>query len=93
MEVYQIDYDLRNGREYLSLYERIKQYPAWCRPLASTWVIQTSQTVTQVLDNLLGAMDQDDGILVTRLSGEAAWKNIDPEVPDYLKNLLKGKAA
>lgn len=93
MAVYQIDYDLRKNRDYQPLYDRIKSYRAWCRPLESSWVIQTNQSAAQIRDHLFGAMDRDDGLLVTRLSGEAAWRNIDPKVADYLKKLLKRQAA
>ena len=93
MKVYQIDYDLRKNRDYQALYDRIKAYPAWCRPLESTWVIQTTQSAAQIRDYLLGALDSDDGLLVTRLSGEAAWNNIDPKVSAYLKNLIERQAA
>lgn len=93
MKVYQIDYDLRKNRNYEALYERIRMYPTWCRPLESTWVIQTTQSATQIRDYLVGALDTDDGLLVTRLSGEAAWRNIEPKVSEHLKNLLERAAA
>ena len=38
-------------------------------------------------------MDHDDGILVTRLKGEAAWDNLNPKVGNYLKDLLERQAA
>lgn len=93
MKVYQIDYDLRNRRNYQSLYERIKSYPFWCRPLESTWVVSTESSAVQVRNYLKGALDQDDGILVTRLEGEAAWDNVGLKVGSYLKDLLERKAA
>lgn len=93
MKVYQIDYDLRNQRNYQSLYDRIKSYQIWCRPLESTWVIATDSSATQVAEYLKGAMDRDDGILVTRLEGEAAWYNVAPDAGEYLKNLLERQAA
>lgn len=93
MSVYQIDYDLRNQRNYQPLYERIKSYGAWCRPLESSWVIQTSQSADQIRDYLAAVMDADDGLLVARLRGEAAWRNLSPEVSRYLKNLLESQVA
>jgi len=93
MAVYQIDYDLRNKGSYQALYERLRSYQVWCRPLESTWVIATQESATQVRDYLLGVMDQDDGILVTRLRSEAAWHGIDAEVGSYLKSLLERQAA
>ncbi|MFT6664716.1 MAG: hypothetical protein ACJA05_001564 [Porticoccus sp.] len=93
MAVYQIDYDLRKNRNYEELYKRIQNYPKWCRPLESTWVISTSQSASQVANNLLQAMDGDDGLLVTRLNGEASWYGIDPKAAAYLKGMLEQQAA
>jgi hypothetical protein len=84
MRLYQITYDLRKQRDYPSLHERIKAYGTWCRPLESTWIIATTQTAVQVRDNLNSVMDQDDGLLVTRLQGEAAWHGLSTEVAEWL---------
>jgi len=88
MKVYQISYDLRKQRDYDPLYERIKAYGNWCHPLESTWVITTTQSAAQIRDYLAGVMDQDDGLLVTRLQGEAAWRNLDDKVSSWLKDQL-----
>lgn len=93
MKVYQIDYDLRKNRNYEPLHDRIRTYPAWCRPLESSWVIGTTNTLTQVRDYLKGAMDSDDGILVTELTGAAAWSGLSAEISDFLKDLLERRAA
>lgn len=93
MAVYQINYDLRKQRNYAPLYERLERYSMWCRPLESCWVISTTQSATQVRDHLRAVMDQDDGLLVTRLEAEAAWVNLDPKVSEYLKEMLEKKAA
>ena len=93
MSLYQINYDLRKQRNYELLYERLKGYSMWCRPLESCWVISTTQSATQVRDQLREVIDQDDGLLVTRLSGEAAWVNLAPKVSAYLKDMLEKKAA
>jgi hypothetical protein len=93
MAVYQIDYDLRKQRNYAPLYERLKTYSGWCRPLESTWVISTNQSAAQIRDYLRAAMDGDDGLLVTRLQGEAAWYGLSEEVSAYLKSMLEGQVA
>ncbi|MGD8590332.1 MAG: hypothetical protein PVG22_16015, partial [Chromatiales bacterium] len=72
---------------YDALYERIKTYP-WCHALESSWVIATQQSAVQVRDYLAQVMDQDDGLLVTRLSGEAAWRNLGDQVTQWLKQSL-----
>ena len=86
MKLYQIAYDLRKQRNYQALYDRIKAYGTWCRPLESTWIVATSQSATQVRDNLKAAMDADDGLLVTRLQGDAAWIGLDAEKTQWLQN-------
>jgi hypothetical protein len=88
MKVYQVSYDLRKQRNYDALYKRIKDYGSYCHPLESSWVIATSETASQVRDYLAQAMDQDDGLLVTRLQGEAAWRNIDDKISNWLKQQL-----
>ena len=93
MKVYQVSYDLRKQRNYDALYERIKSYGSWCHALESSWAIATDQTAAQVLDYLSPALDQDDGLLVTRLYGEAAWKGLDPKGSDWLKRQLERQAA
>lgn len=93
MGLYQITYDLRKQRDYQSLHARIKAYGTWCRALESTWVISASQSAAQVRDNLLAVMDRDDGLLVTRLQGEAAWYGVPTEVSNWLKNQLQRCAA
>ena len=92
MKVYQISYDLRKQRDYAALYERIKTYH-WCHPLESCWVIATQQSATQVRDNLVQVMDRDDGLMVTRLSGEAAWRNLGDQVSQWLKRQMEATAA
>ena len=93
MSVYQVSYDLRKQRNYDALYERIKRYESWGHALESTWVIVTNQSAAQVRDNLKAVMDEDDGLLVTRLQGEAAWYGLGNGVPDWLKQVLERQAA
>lgn len=93
MSLYQISYDLRKQRNYDALFERIKAYGNWCHALESCWVISTNQSAAQVRDNLLQAIDGDDGLLVARLSGEAAWYGLEPVVSNWLKTQLESAAA
>ena len=93
MKLYQIDYDLRKQRNYDALYERIKSYGNWCHALESSWVIATDQSAVQIRDYLYQALDKDDGLLVTRLQGEAAWIGLDSKVTDWLKQHLEPQAA
>lgn len=92
MKVYQISYDLRKQRDYTALYERIKTYHC-CHPLESCWVIATQQSAMQVRDNLVQVMDRDDGLMVTRLNGEAAWRSLGDQVSRWLKQQLDAATA
>ena len=89
MKVYQISYDLRNQRNYAALYERIKNYGTYCQALESSWVVATQQSAAQVHDYLAQVLDNDDGLLITRLSGEAAWSGLDSNVSKWLKKQLE----
>lgn len=93
MKVYQISYDLRKQRNYDALYERIKSYGTWCHALESTWLIATHQQAAQIRDYLSEAMDSDDGILVVRLQGAAAWAGLGDRKNAWIKQQLSSCAA
>ena len=88
MKVYQISYDLRKQRNYEALYERIRSYGIYSHALESTWLIASNQTAVQVCDYLYEVMDSDDGLLVTRLQGEAAWNGLRDKTTEWLQNQL-----
>lgn len=89
MKVYQISYDLRKQRNYNALYERIRNLGDWCHALESSWVVVTELDAISLHDYLKQVMDADDGLLVTRLKGEAAWSGLDPKVRSWLKQRLE----
>ena len=89
MKVYQINYDLRKQRDYSSLIKQIKAYGTYAKPLESCWLIATDQSATQVRNNLASVMDADDGLLVTRLQGEAAWQAVDSDTDGAMSSWLK----
>lgn len=93
MKVYQITYDLRKQRNYEALYERLKSYGTYCRALESTWLISTNQNATQIRDYLSEVVDGDDGLLVTRLQGEAAWRGLGEQKNSWIKKQLESCSA
>ena len=76
MATYIITYDLRNNRDYSSLYSAIKSYGTWARITESSWAIVTEQNTAQVRDFLSSSMDADDRLFVAKYGGAAAWKNV-----------------
>ena len=94
MRVLCITYDLRSpGRNYESLYTAIKALGSWCHPLESTWVVSTGLSAEAVRDRLRGAIDRNDGLLVTRLTNEAAWYGLSKELDDWLFQTLSVASA
>jgi hypothetical protein len=86
MKKYQICYDLRApGRNYEELYKAIRSYGHWAHPLESTWIIQTTQTASEIAKYLRQFMDANDGLIVTGWNGEAAWFNVNSEAGDWMK--------
>ncbi|MCF7519836.1 hypothetical protein [Pseudoalteromonas sp. L21] len=80
MAVYCVSYDLnRAGQNYNALYEEIKASSGWCHPLDSTWLISSSETADQLSDRLRKHLDNNDDLLVIKVTrGYAGWlpKNI-----------------
>ena len=76
MACYIISYDLRNRRDYASLYEAIKSYGTWAHILESTWAVVSEKATTEVRNHLISYMDNDDGLFVAQSSGIAAWLKV-----------------
>ena len=75
MKCYIISYDLRNERDYESLYDAIQSYGTWAKITESTWAIVTDKSAKNVRDHLLTTMDGDDRLFVVKSGVEAAWQN------------------
>jgi len=74
---YIINYDLRNQRDYESLYKAIKSYGTYAKVLESCWAVVSSKTVSQVRDHLAQFIDSDDGLFVVKTCGMGAWRNVN----------------
>lgn len=75
MTKYVITYDLRKpGRNYDGLIAAIKTY-AWAKVNESSWFISTNQTPSEVRDKISATVDSGDRLMVTALTGAAAWRN------------------
>lgn len=83
-----LTYDLcEPGKDYASLYEKIKSYSKWAKITESTWFIKTDKTCVDVRDELTSEMDDNDRLFVAELSGVAAWRNVICK-SDFLKENL-----
>jgi len=88
-KAYSITYDLMSpGRDYATLFERIKRLGTWARPTASQWVVLTTGSAAGIRDGLRPFIDANDRLLVTALTGEAAWSGLTPDVSEWLRREL-----
>lgn len=83
-----VTYDLRApGRDYSSLYDKFKAYPAWAKITESTWLLKTDKSCVDVRNDIDSALDSNDRIFVTESTGVGAWRNVICE-SDFLKKNL-----
>jgi hypothetical protein len=91
MNKFLVTYDLvgtnESSADYERLIERIKGYSGWGKVQKSVWLISSSQTATEVRDQLAGSMDSNDRLLVIKVTGTAAWQNEICD-RDWLKRFL-----
>lgn len=89
MSVYSINYDLNSpGQNYDDLYEEIKQQGAWWHYLESMWLVDTSKSTSTIRDNLSPHLDNNDEILVTKLSGSWSSWGLSDNAEDWLHDHL-----
>ena len=77
MKIFNVSYDLRNQRDYDSLYDRLNKLGGK-RVLESMWTLKLDDSVNSgmVRDDLKRFMDSDDGIFVAEMKSYA-WNNLD----------------
>lgn len=86
---YCVSYDLnKTGQNYNALYEELKKSPNWCHPLDSTWLIVTSESPQELANRLRKHMDDNDGLLVIRVTSDhAGW--LSQEVWDWINENIR----
>lgn len=89
MNVYSITYDLHTpGQKYQCLKVKLEAYGYYWHAQQSVWLIKTNDSAASIRDNLKACLDNNDKIIVARLSREAAWAGYSKEVIDWLKGAL-----
>lgn len=76
MSAFMITYDLYTpGQKYDCIEKAIKSVcPANWKMLRSVWLVTYSGTAVQLRDAVAKCLDNNDDLIVVRLSGEAAWQ-------------------
>lgn len=86
-----VSYDLQAPeKDYEKLWEHLKSYPNWARPLESFWLIKTDRTPNQMKEIIRDYyIDRDDKIFVVDVNGKAAsWHNLSEKISEWIKNHL-----
>ncbi len=86
--LYMVSYDLRKkGKDYIGLYEQLKNSPGWAHYLGSTWLISTNEQPKDLYERLSAHLDRSDYILIAPFSGnyygvlpKEAWEWIKQSV-------------
>ena len=85
MASFLISYDLIADKDYSKLYEAIRNYGSFAHILESVWIIKSTESSTNIRDNLMSYIDSNDKLFIAKLTGESAWVNLSSEISNWLK--------
>ena len=89
MNTYLISYDLGSPEtrtDYNALSKHIKSlYTKWARPVDSVWIIKSDNSAGDIRKQIKSELDENDSLIVVKLSGSWGTYNISKEVTDWLK--------
>jgi hypothetical protein len=82
-----ISYDLKTpGKDYQKLWDYLKTYPSWAKPLESVWILKTNFSTKEVRDNLLSYIDANDKILIIDVTDRSSsWKNLSANISTWIQ--------
>ena len=84
MAVFLVTFDLRKPEhDYAPFYERLRRYDH-VEALKTAWLVDSARYAGQIRDDLFEAMDQDDGLLIVLMEGEAGWNRLEGEAQEWL---------
>ena len=87
MAIYCVGYDLIKGKDYTKLIDKLKSYGTYARAQGSLWFIKSSKSASYIRDELKGATDDDDKIIVIKVTLPWASLNLSKDVNDWLKDM------
>ena len=89
MATFIVAYDLHEpGQSYDCIIAKLTAYPTHWHMQQSVWIIVTTQTAMQILDNLKTCLDANDKLFVGELGKDAAWIGYSNDVTTWLKKHL-----
>ncbi|MDO6632786.1 CRISPR-associated protein Cas2 [Bacillus thuringiensis] len=80
-----ITYDLIGpNRDYEKISKKIETYPNHSHILESVWIVKSDTSSKEIRDNLKTALDDNDKLFVSKLTGECAWRKIDEPASQWI---------
>lgn len=87
--IYIVVYDLLEpGQHYDSLIKKIKEYDGWAKLGYSCFLIKTEKYATEVRDELIQFVDENDKLYVGKVTTPAAWLNMPKDVVKWINDNL-----
>lgn len=86
MANYLVTYDLRkelDSEGYKKLYEALRSYGTYSWPLESIWIVEAT-SANAILSKLSPLLDDNDGLLVVKLTEELCYRRVKKGVPPWL---------
>lgn len=85
-----VSYDLRApGKDYSRLWEALRSYYEYIKPLESFWLLQTSYSAEEVRNHLREHIDSNDRLIVINVSNDAAaWYGLSATDSKWIKDNL-----
>jgi len=87
MSIYCVSYDLIKEKDYSELIEKLKSYGAYAHAQGSLWFIKSPKNASELRDELKSFIDEDDKLIVIRVTLPWASSNLSKEVSDWLKEV------
>lgn len=83
----QVNYDLRKpGRNYEPVYDYLKSFSAWSRPLGSLWLVRTSKSAVTVRNELKRLVDGNDRVITFDVTGDSWATNFSDAQTTWMHN-------
>ena len=80
MKTYLIGYDLNAPeKKYSGLHKKIRSLGSHWHRLGSTWLVACDFTAAKIRDMLRPYIDEDDELLVARVSRKAVWLGFEKD--------------
>jgi hypothetical protein len=84
-KTYMVSYDLKaNGQNYNDLSIEIEMLGESRKILTTTWVIKTEKSCLDILTKLKPYVDENDNLIVARLTNEIMWSGFSTELVKWL---------